>query len=169
MTDETCNILFLCTANSARSIMAEALATTMSQGRFKGFSAGSKPGGKVNPFAIEQVRKTGYPVDDLRSKSWEEFAAPGAPRMDLIITVCDNAAGEACPVWPGHPVTAHWGFEDPAAVQGTNDVKRDAFERIFRQIGARMNVLVSLPLHALDRQALQQEIRKIGAMPVDQQ
>ena len=166
MTEKTYNVLFLCTGNSARSIMAEALVTTMGKGRFRGFSAGSKPGGKVNPFAIEQVRKTGYPVDDLRSKSWDEFAAPDAPHMDFIITVCDNAAGEACPIWPGHPATAHWGFEDPAAVEGTDEQKRAAFEKIFKQIMARMNSFVSLPLHVLENHAIQQEIRKIGATPV---
>ena len=164
MTEKTYNILFLCTGNSARSIMAEALVTTMSQGRFKGFSAGSKPGGKVNPFAIEQVKKTGYPVDNLRSKSWDEFAAPQASHMDFIITVCDNAAGEACPIWPGHPATAHWGFEDPAAVEGSDEERRAAFDKVFKQIMARMHAFVSLPMHALDEQAIRQEIRKIGEM-----
>lgn len=164
MTEKTYNVLFLCTGNSARSIMAEALVTTMSKGRFKGFSAGSKPGGKVNPFAIEQVKKTGYPVDNLRSKNWDEFAAPQAPHMDFIITVCDNAAGEACPIWPGHPATAHWGFEDPAAVEGSDEEKRAAFEKIFNQITTRMHAFVSLPMHTLDEQAIRQEIRKIGEM-----
>jgi arsenate reductase len=166
MSDKTYNVLFLCTGNSARSIMAEALATIMSKGRFRGFSAGSKPGGQVNPFAIEQVMKTGYPVDKLRSKSWDEFAAPDAPHMDFIITVCDNAAGEVCPYWPGHPATAHWGFEDPAAVEGTDEEKRAAFEKIFKQIVARMNTFMSLPLHILEKQAIQQEIRKIGETAV---
>lgn len=166
MTDKTFNILFLCTGNSARSIMAEALVTTMSKGRFQGFSAGSKPGGTVNAFAIEQVGKTGYPVDKLRSKSWDEFAGPDAPHMDFIITVCDNAAGEVCPYWPGHPATAHWGFEDPAAVEGTHEKKRAAFEKIFKQIVARMNSFVSLPVHMLDKHAIQREIEKIGDMPV---
>ncbi|HEX7648776.1 MAG TPA: arsenate reductase ArsC [Noviherbaspirillum sp.] len=166
MTDETYNVLFLCTGNSARSIMAEALVTTMGKGRFRGFSAGSKPGGKVNPFAIEQVEKTGYSLDHLRSKSWDEFAAPDAPHMDFIITVCDNAAGEVCPVWPGHPATAHWGFEDPAAVEGTDEQKRAAFEKIFRQIMVRMNSFVGLPLHQLEKHAIQQEIKKIGDTPV---
>lgn len=168
MTDKTYNILFLCTGNSARSIMAEALVTTMGKGRFRGFSAGSQPGGKVNPFAIEQVKKTGYPLDNLRSKNWDEFAAPGAPHMDFIITVCDNAAGEVCPVWPGHPVTAHWGFADPAAVEGTDEEKRAAFEKIFKQIMARMNAFVSLPLHLLEKHAIHQEIKKIGETPVSQ-
>jgi arsenate reductase len=166
MTDKTYNVLFLCTGNSARSIMAEALVTTMGNGRFQGFSAGSRPGGRVNPFAIEQVRKTGYPAENLRSKSWDEFASPGAPHMDFIITVCDNAAGEVCPIWPGHPATAHWGFEDPAAVEGTDEEKRAAFEKIFRQIMARMSPFVSLPLHLLEKRAIQQEIQKIGDTPV---
>ena len=166
MTDKNYNVLFLCTGNSARSIMAEALVTTMGKGRFQGFSAGSKPSGRVNPFAIEQVKKTGYPVDNLRSKSWDEFATPGAPQMDFIITVCDNAAGEVCPYWPGHPVTAHWGFEDPAAVEGTDTEKRAAFEKIFRQIMARMNTFVSLPLKTLEWKAMQSEIKKIGDTPV---
>ncbi|GIZ53092.1 arsenate reductase ArsC [Noviherbaspirillum aridicola] len=165
MSDESFNILFLCTGNSARSIMAEALASTMGRGRFSGFSAGSKPGGRVNPFAIEQVRKTGYPVENLRSKSWDEFAGPDAPQMDFIITVCDNAAGEACPVWPGHPATAHWGFEDPAAVEGSDEEKRAAFERIFRQIMFRMNSFVSLPLATLEKHAIQQAMREIGTQP----
>ncbi len=166
MSDKIYNVLFLCTGNSARSIMAEALVTSMGKGRFCGFSAGSKPGGKVNPFAIEQVMKAGYPIDKLRSKSWDEFAAPDAPRMDFIITVCDNAAGEVCPYWPGHPATAHWGFEDPAAVEGLDEEKRAAFERIFKQIMARMNTFLSLPLHMLEKHAIQQEINKIGETAV---
>lgn len=164
MSDKTYNVLFLCTANSARSIMAEALVTTMGKGRFKGFSAGSKPGGRVNPFAIEQVQKTGYPVENLRSKSWDEFAH--APHMDFIITVCDNAAGEACPYWPGHPATAHWGFEDPAAVSGTDEEKRAAFEKVFKQIMTRVNLFVNLPLHLLDKEAVEREIKQIGATAV---
>jgi arsenate reductase (thioredoxin) len=166
MANKTYNILFLCTGNSARSIMAEALASTATGGRFKGFSAGSRPVGKVNPFAIEQVRKTGYPLDDLRSKTWDEFAGPGAPGMDFIITVCDNAAGEACPAWPAHPATAHWGFEDPAAVEGPDDQKRAAFERIFGQIAQRIDALASLPLQSLSPDAIEQELRKIGQAPV---
>jgi arsenate reductase len=166
MADKTYNVLFLCTGNSSRSIMAEALVTTMSNGRFQGFNAGSKPGGTVNPFAIEQVKKTGYTVDNLRSKSWDEFVAPGAPHMDFIITVCDNAACETCPYWPGHPATAHWGFEDPAAVEGTDAEKRAAFEKIFKQILARMNTFLSLPLHMLEKHAVQQEIQEIGDRPV---
>lgn len=166
MTEKTYNVLFLCTGNSARSIMAEALVTTLGKGRFRGFSAGSHPGGTVNPFAIEQVKNTGYPVENLRSKSWDEFAAPDAPQMDFIITVCDNAAGETCPYWPGHPLTAHWGFEDPAAVAGTDEEKRAAFSKIFRQILSRVNVFVNLPLHILDKNAIRQEIKAIGETAV---
>ena len=165
MSEKTYNVLFLCTGNSARSIMAEALVTTMGQSRFQGYSAGSKPNGKVNPFAIEQVKKIGYPVDKLRSKSWDEFAAPDAPHMDFIITVCDNAAGEVCPYWPGHPTSAHWGFEDPAAVEGTDEEKRAAFEKIFKQIRTRVNTFVSLPVHMLDKHAIQKEMKKIGETP----
>ena len=166
MTDKTYNILFLCTGNSARSIMAEALVTTMSQGRFKGFSAGSQPGGKVNPFAVEKVQETCYPMDNLRSKSWDEFAASDAPKMDFIITVCDNAAGESCPFWPGQPTSAHWSFEDPAAVEGTDDEKRAAFNKIFKQIAARMNAFLALPIAKLEKHAIKHEMEKIGATPV---
>ena len=166
MSEKTYNVLFLCTGNSARSVMAEALVTTMGRGRFKGFSAGSQPGGEVNPFAIEKVKATGYPIDNLRSKSWDEFAQDDAPHMDFIITVCDNAAGEVCPFWPGHPATAHWGFEDPAAAEGSDDHKRAVFENVFRQIMSRMNAFVNLPLHMLDRNAIRKEARKIGETPV---
>ncbi len=162
MTEKTYNVLFLCTGNSARSIMAEALVTTLGNGRFKGYSAGSQPGGTVNPFALEKVQKTGYPLEKLRSKNWDEFAKPNAPHMDFIITVCDNAAGEVCPIWPGHPASAHWSFQDPAAVEGTDDEKRAAFDKVFRQMATRMHAFISLPLHKLDNVAIQQEIRKIG-------
>ncbi|MRW88412.1 arsenate reductase ArsC [Duganella sp. FT80W] len=166
MQEKVYNVLFLCTGNSARSIMAEALVTTMGKGRFKGYSAGSHPAGAVNPLAIEQIAHTGYPISDLRSKSWDEFGVPDAPHMDFIFTVCDNAAGETCPYWPGHPLSAHWGFEDPAAVNGTDEEKRAAFNRIFRQIMARMNIFVSLPLHMLEKNAIQREIQAIGATEV---
>lgn len=162
MHDKTYNVLFLCTGNSARSIMAEALITTMGKGRFRGFSAGSQPGGTVNPFAIEMVKTTGYPIDKLRSKSWDEFGQPDAPQMDFVITVCDNAAGEVCPYWPGHPVSAHWGFEDPAAAQGTDEEKRAVFLKVFRQIVARVNSFVNLPLHMLEKNAIQKKIQEIG-------
>jgi len=166
MSNQRLNVLFLCTGNSARSIMAEALVTTMGRGQFQGYSAGSNPNGIVNPFAIEQVKKTGYSTDNLRSKRWDEFAAPGAPHMDFIITVCDNAAGEVCPIWPGHPASAHWGFEDPAAVEGSDEEKRAAFERIFKQIMARIHAFVSLPHHLLEKHAIHHEIQKIGTTPV---
>ena len=166
MTDRTYNVLFLCTGNTARSITAEALVTTMSKGRFKGFSAGSQPGGVVNPFAVEKVRETGYPIDHLRSKSWDEFAAPGAPHMDFVITVCDNAAGEMCPIWPGHPASAHWDFEDPAAVEGTDGQKRTAFTKISKQIVGRMSTFLALPIDKLERHAIAQEIKAIGNTPV---
>jgi arsenate reductase len=166
MTEKTYNVLFLCTGNSARSIMAEALVSTMGKGRFRGFSAGSRPGGKVNPFAIEKVRETGYPLENLRSKSWDEFAQPGAPAMDFIITVCDSAAGEVCPIWLGRPASAHWSFEDPAAAEVSDEEKRAVFNQVFKQIAARMNTFVSLPLHMLDKNAIEREIRKIGDTPV---
>ena len=166
MSDKTYHVLFLCTGNSARSIMAEALLTMMSKGRFKGFSAGSQPGGTVNPFAVEKVRQTGYPLDNLRSKSWDEFALAGAPHMDFIVTVCDNAAGETCPLWPGHPATAHWGLEDPAAVGGTAEEKNAAFDKIFKEIVARLNTFLALPVDQLDKHAIQREIKAIGASSV---
>lgn len=162
MTDKIFNVLFLCTGNSARSIMAEALVTTMGQGRFKGYSAGSFPGGVVNPFALEQIQSTHYPVEDLRSKNWDEFATANAPHMDFVITVCDDAASEVCPIWPGHPLSGHWGFEDPAAFVGSDEEKRALFHKVFRQIMARISVFVSLPLAMLEKNAIHQEIIKIG-------
>lgn len=166
MTEKTYNVLFLCTGNSARSIMAEALLATMGKGRFHAFSAGSRPGGNVNPFAIEQVNALGYATGQLRSKSWDEFAGPDASQMDFVITVCDNAAAEACPYWPGHPASAHWGFEDPAAAVGTDEEKRAVFSRIFGQITKRVSALVALPLSRLEKNAIQQELRNIGEMTV---
>lgn len=155
-------VLFLCTGNSARSIMAEALMTTMSNGRFQGYSAGSTPTGKVNPFAVEMVKLTGYPIDNLRSKSWDEFALPDAPPMDFVITVCDNAAGEVCPYWPGQPMTAHWGFEDPAAATGSDEHKRQVFHTVFHQIRARIALFLSLPLETLEKNAILHELTAIG-------
>jgi arsenate reductase (thioredoxin) len=160
------NILFLCTGNSARSIMAEALINTLCAGRFRAYSAGSHPAGKVNPFAIEQVRALGYPVEGLRSKSWNEFAQPGAPEMDFVVTVCDNAAGEMCPLWPGHPVTAHWGFPDPAAVEGSDEVKRAVFAQAMGQIRNRVRQFLSLPLETLDHKAIESRMREIGHEPL---
>jgi arsenate reductase len=162
MSEKVFNVLILCTGNSARSIMAEALINTMGQGRFRAYSAGSFPTGTVNPFAIEQVAATGYATDNLRSKSWDEFARPDSPAMDFIVTVCDNAAGEACPVWPGRPISAHWGFEDPAAVEGPDEAKRAAFQRVFRQIMGRVKLFVNLPLSVLDNGAIQREMQAIG-------
>lgn len=156
------NVLFLCTGNSARSIMAEALVTVLGQGRFTGYSAGSHPAGEVHPFAIEMIANTGYDLSRLRSKSWDEFARPDAPAMDFVITVCDNAAGEVCPYWPGNPATAHWGYEDPAAVTGSDEQKRDAFRKVFQQIAARTRLLVALPMESLDAMAIQRELKAIG-------
>lgn len=160
----THNILFLCTGNSARSIMAEAIATATTNGRLTGYSAGSHPTGKVNHFAIEQIETLNYPRAKLRSKSWEEFTRPGALEMDFIITVCDSAAGEICPVWPGSPVTAHWGFPDPAAVEGSDEEKRAAFRAVFLGLKRRIGLMASLPLEALDRVAIQQEFKKLGSI-----
>lgn len=142
--------------------MAEALLATMGGGQFRAFSAGSHPGGQVNSLAIEMIKNTQYPLEHLRSKSWDEYAAKDAPQMDFIITVCDNAAGEICPVWPGKPVSAHWGFSDPAAVQGSDQEKRQAFEQIYRQIMTRVRLFVNLPFTTLDRAAIQQKIQSIS-------
>ena len=160
------NVLVLCTGNSARSILAEALFNTLGAGRFKAYSAGSHPTGRVNPFAVEQVKALGYPVDGLRSKSWDEFARADSPRMDFIVTVCDNAAGEVCPLWPGQPVTAHWGFPDPAAVTGSDEEKRAAFALTLRQIRNRVQLFLSLPLETLDRMAIESRMRSIGKEPL---
>ena len=164
--DKVYNVLVLCTGNSARSIMGEGLINVMGKGRFKAYSAGSHPGGVVNPFAIEQLKTIGYPTETLRSKSWDEFSTPDAPVMDFVFTVCDKAAGETCPFWPGHPLTAHWGFEDPAAAQGSDDEKRAVFQTIFRQIMCRVRAFVSLPLDKLDAVATKQEIVAIGKTQV---
>ena len=162
MTERIYNVLILCTGNSARSIMAEALINTMGQGRFRAYSAGSHPTGKVKPFAVDNVESVNYPTENLRSKSWDEYATPDAPKMDFIITVCDNAAGEMCPVWPGQPISAHWGFEDPAAVEGTDAEKRRAFEQTFRHMMNRVRLFVNLPLKMLDQTAIKRELANIG-------
>ena len=156
------NILVLCTGNSARSILGEALFNTLGGGRVKAYSAGSHPTGRVNPFAIEQVCTLGYPVEELRSKSWDEFAVAGAPALDFVITVCDKAAGEICPLWPGRPVTAHWGFPDPAAAEGTDDEKRAIFANTMRQMRNRVQLFLSLPLESLDRLTVEKQMRAIG-------
>jgi len=156
------NVLFLCTGNSARSILAEAYLNSAAKGRFAAYSAGSHPAGKVNPFALELLRKNRLPTEGLRSKNWDEFAAAGAPTMDFVFTVCDNAAGEACPLWPGQPITAHWGVADPAAVEGSDDEKRRAFLRAYVELSNRINLFLNLPLEKLDRMALQRKLREIG-------
>ena len=161
MADRVFNVLFLCTHNSARSIMAEALLNTIGRARFQAFSSGSAPSGRVNPFAIEIAKTLGYRTENIRSKSWDEFAKPGAPHMDIIITVCDSAAGEVCPFWPGHPATAHWGFPDPAGVEGSDDEKRRAFNQVFQAIRRRIDLLASLPLEKLEHLALADELKHI--------
>jgi arsenate reductase len=146
-----CNVLFLCTGNSARSIMAESILRKKGQGRFVAYSAGSQPKSEVNPLAIETLEDASYPIQGLRSKSWDELAAPGAPSMDFIFTVCDNAAAEACPVWPGQPMTAHWGIEDPAGVEGTDGKKRAAFRQALRYLEEQIDRFISLPLGNFDQ------------------
>ena len=156
------NVLFLCTGNSARSILAEAYLNSARRGRFAGFSAGSHPTGKVNAVALELLAKNRIETAGLRSKSWEEFARPGAPALDFVFTVCDNAAGEACPIWPGQPMTAHWGIADPAAAQGTDEEKRKAFVRTFTELCTRINLFMSLPIEKLDRLTLKEKLEAIG-------
>lgn len=164
MTSQPLNVLFLCTGNSARSILGEAILNhpTIGRGKFRAFSAGSHPKGQVNPLAVELLRESGYPVAELRSKSWDEFARPGAPRLDFVFTVCDQAAAEECPFWPGQPVTAHWGIADPAAVEGTDDDKRRAFREAYRILRRRLDLFASLPLDKLDGLALDERLRQIG-------
>lgn len=159
---KTYNILFLCTHNSARSVIGEALASTQTNGKFIGYSAGSTPGTSVNPFAREIAVDLGYPVDKLRSKSWDEFALPDSPKMDFIITVCDNAAGEVCPVWIGNPVTAHWGFPDPSQVEGSDDEKRKAFKDVMLGLRKRIQQLADLPLERLDQMSIQAKVRELA-------
>jgi len=162
MTATAYNVLFLCTGNSARSILAEAYLNTAGRGRFTAYSAGSHPGGKVNPFALELLQKNRIDVSGLRSKSWDEFARPGAPALDFVFTVCDNAAGEVCPLWPGQPISAHWGVQDPADVKGPEELRRKAFLRAFSELSTRINLLLSLPLDKLDRLVLQKKLEEIG-------
>jgi arsenate reductase len=156
------NVLFLCTGNSARSILAEAYLNARGQGRFRGHSAGSHPNGKVNPFALELLAKHRIDTSGLRSKNWDEFAAPGAPQLHFVFTVCDNAAGEVCPLWPGQPIRAHWGVADPAAAQGSNEEKRKAFLKAFTELSTRINLMLALPIDKLDRQALAGRLQEIG-------
>lgn len=156
------NVLFLCTGNSARSILAEGLVNHWGRGKFVGLSAGSSPKGTVHPIAIELLKNMKMPTQGLRSKSWDEFAKPGAPALDFVFTVCDNAAGEMCPIWPGQPMTAHWGVADPAAVEGSGTEKWLAFRTAFRELESRIKIFTSLPLRSLDRVKLQQALRDIG-------
>jgi protein-tyrosine-phosphatase len=156
------NVLFLCTGNSARSILAEAYLNAVGRSRFTAYSAGSHPGGKVNAFALELLQKNRIDTAGLRSKSWDEFARPGAPEMDFVFTVCDNAAGEVCPLWPGQPMSAHWGVSDPAAVEGSDEEKRKAFFHAYTELAARINLFVNLPLARLDRLVLKRKLDEIG-------
>ena len=164
MSDKIFNVLFLCTGNSARSILAEALLNHMGKGRFRAFSAGSHPAGKVNPFAIALLAEKGLPVDDLRSKNWDEFAQPGAAQIDFIFTVCDNAAGEVCPIWPGKPITAHWGIADPATMTGSDADKRAAFAEAFMLLRRRIDLFINLPLAKLDALSIKHELSEIGKL-----
>jgi arsenate reductase len=157
------NILFLCTGNSARSVLAEAYLNAHGEGRFRAFSAGSHPKASVHPLTLETLRRSGVPAENLRSKSWDEFARPGAPHMDFVITVCDSAAGEACPVWPGHPITSHWSFADPAAFSGSEEERLAFFREIFRQIRNRIDLLRNLPLERLGHLSIQRAVDDIGA------
>jgi arsenate reductase len=156
------NVLFLCTGNSARSILAESMLNAIGAPRFQAYSAGSHPSGRVNAFALEYLSENQMPTQGLRSKSWDEFAREGAPPMDLVITVCDNAAGEVCPIWPGQPIIAHWGVQDPAEVVGSEEEKRDAISEAARVLLNRIRILVNLPLDKLDRQSLANKLRDIG-------
>jgi protein-tyrosine-phosphatase len=162
MSDRLFNVLFLCTGNSARSILAESILRKEGAGKFAAYSAGSQPKGAVNPFALKVLERLDLPTDGLRSKSWDEFARPGAPQMDFVFTVCDNAAGEACPVWPGKPVTAHWGIGDPAAVEGTDLLKEAAFVAAAQFLKNRIMAFTQLPIDNLDKMSLTAKLREIG-------
>ena len=162
MAERVYNVLFLCTGNSARSILAEALLNTEGKGKFRAYSAGSFPKGAVNPFALSTLEHANLSGQGFRSKSWDEFAAPGAPAMDFVFTVCDDAAGEVCPVWPGHPVTAHWGMPDPAAVEGSHDQKAKAFRDTLRMLSNRIRLFIALPFEKLDRLALKTQVDDVG-------
>jgi arsenate reductase len=169
MADQRFNVLFLCTGNSARSIMAEALLNYWGKGRFQAFSAGSHPTGEVHTLALDILRRNRIPAEGARSKSWDEFATPDAPPLDFVFTVCDNAANEVCPVWPGQPMTAHWGIHDPAAVEGTDEERARAFNKAFRELDARLKIFTSLRLELLDRMALQRRLDDIGKIREERQ
>jgi len=156
------NVLFLCTGNSARSVMAEVLLNYWGQGRFRAFSAGSQPKGQIHPLTLQTLERSHLPTDGLRSKSWSEFSKAGAPNLDFVFTVCGNAAKEQCPYWPGQPMTAHWGIEDPAAVEGSKEEQARAFQRALRELDARIKLFINLPFESLDRMALQQRLHEIG-------
>lgn len=160
--DKIYNVLFLCTGNSARSVMGEAILNRLGQGRFRAFSAGSQPKGAVHPYTLDLLRKLNHPVEGLRSKSWDEFALPGAPALDFVFTVCDSAAAETCPIWPGQPMTAHWGVPDPAAATGSEAERRAAFADAYGRLYNRLSIFVSLPMASLDRLALQRRLDAIG-------
>jgi arsenate reductase (thioredoxin) len=162
MAEQPFNVLFLCTGNSARSILAEALVNHWGRGHFVGYSAGSAPKGKLHPIALDLLRHMNLPVEGMRSKSWDEFAKPGAPKLDFVFTVCDNAAAEACPVWPGQPMTAHWGVADPAAIEGSDTDKWLAFRQAFRELESRIKIFTSLPIRSLDRVTLRERLEEIG-------
>jgi arsenate reductase len=164
MTEQLFNVLFLCTGNSARSILAESLLNHLGARKFNGFSAGSFPKGAVHPYALKLLNDLGFPTDGLRSKSWDEFARPGAPVMDFVFTVCDQAAGEVCPIWPGQPTTAHWGMPDPAAVEGSELMRWQAFRETFRILENRLKVFIALPIASLSQMSLKAQVEQIGHM-----
>ena len=169
MSGKPFNVLFLCTGNSARSILAEALVNHWGRGKFVGFSAGSSPKGNVHPIALELLKHMKMPTEGMRSKNWNEFAKPDAPKLDFVFTVCDNAAGEMCPIWPGQPMTAHWGVEDPAAVEGSETEKWIAFRKTFRELESRIKIFTSLPIRSLDNVKLQERLHAIGKIsPADE-
>lgn len=162
MADKIYNVLFLCTGNSARSVLAEAIINRLGQGKFKGYSAGSHPKGEVHPYTLDLLRQLNFDTGFARSKDWLEFTEPDAPKLDFVFTVCDNAANESCPVWPGQPMTAHWGVPDPAAAQGTEAEKRLAFSEAYRMLNSRISIFTSLPLQSIDRLALKKQLDSIG-------
>jgi arsenate reductase len=162
MPEKVFNVLFICTGNSARSILAEAILAREGRGKFRAFSAGSHPKGAVHPYAIDLLKRMNFPVEGMRSKSWDEFAKPGAPPLDFAFTVCDSAAGEVCPVWPGQPMTAHWGLPDPAAAEGSEAAKRAAFAEAFRMLNNRISIFVNLPIASLDKLSLKKRLDEIG-------
>jgi arsenate reductase (thioredoxin) len=162
MSDRPCNVLFLCTGNSARSILAESIMNKGGKGQFRGFSAGSHPNGKVNPLALDLLDSLDFPIEGLRSKSWDEFVGSSGTHFDFIITVCDNAAGETCPVWPGMPITAHWGIPDPAAVEGTEIAKKAAFTAAFKALDRRIKLFLSLPFSSIDQMRIKEQMDAIG-------